>query len=205
MFAPQAAIFTAAHAGKTQGRVGLGQGTKTVKVGGVKWEGKRVSFEDGEEPGAAEAAAAGEEQGGGQQRLAATGSCTQLDALAAGGGRKKAGTKAAKRAAKRAGKQAHTAATAAAAAEGVAAAPVAGAGAQAAAAVKWTKLICRELQAAAGQQLQRKELQRRVVAAVAAKHGSIAGGTAALKAAFCERLAASGRWVVEGKSVRLRA
>lgn len=41
----QARIYTAAQAGKTQGKVGLGQATGTVKVGGVKWSGKKVTFE----------------------------------------------------------------------------------------------------------------------------------------------------------------
>jgi len=42
----QTRIFNAAHAGKTQGKVGLGQGTGTVKVAGVKWEGNKVTFSD---------------------------------------------------------------------------------------------------------------------------------------------------------------
>lgn len=49
-------MFNAAHAGKTQGRVGLGQAQRTVKVGGVKWEGsKKVDFgdDDGEGGGSA--------------------------------------------------------------------------------------------------------------------------------------------------------
>ena len=57
------------------------QGTGTVKVGGVKWEGKKVTFEEPE--GGAEAEAAEETAAAGATcaRLTAIGSCTQLDAL----------------------------------------------------------------------------------------------------------------------------
>lgn len=50
-----------------------------------------------------------------------------------------------------------------------------------------------------------RELQRRVVAAVLAKHGVLAPGKAGVKAAFLERLRASSRFVVEGGLVRLAA
>ncbi|PRW56427.1 G patch domain-containing 4 [Chlorella sorokiniana] len=77
----QAAIYNRAQAKKTQGKVGLGQGTGTVKVGGVKWEGKKVTFEEPE--GGAEAEAAEETAAAGATgaRLTAIGSCTQLDTL----------------------------------------------------------------------------------------------------------------------------
>ena len=42
----QTNIFNAAHKGKAQGRVGLGQGTGAVKVGGVTFCGKKVTFEE---------------------------------------------------------------------------------------------------------------------------------------------------------------
>ena len=56
----QTEIYMAAHNKKTQGKVGLGQGTGTMKVGGVKWAGSKVSFEEEEQQqaGAAPAAAA---------------------------------------------------------------------------------------------------------------------------------------------------
>lgn len=40
----QEKIFNAAHAGKTQGKVGLGQQTRTVKVGGG-WQGHKITFD----------------------------------------------------------------------------------------------------------------------------------------------------------------
>lgn len=78
----QEKLYMEAHAGKTQGRVGLGQGTGTVKVGGVKWEGRKVTFEEtpagGGEQGADEAAAR-------RALQAAAGSSTCLDQLAGEG------------------------------------------------------------------------------------------------------------------------
>ena len=62
----QTAIYMAAHNKKTQGKVGLGQGTGTMKVGGVKWAGSKVSFEEEEQQqasGAPAAAAAADEVG----------------------------------------------------------------------------------------------------------------------------------------------
>jgi hypothetical protein len=50
----QTRIFNAAHAGKTQGKVGLGQGTGTVKVAGMKWEGNKVTFDDDNNGGGGE-------------------------------------------------------------------------------------------------------------------------------------------------------
>ncbi|KAL4422211.1 hypothetical protein ABPG77_009686 [Micractinium sp. CCAP 211/92] len=67
----QARIYTTAQAKKAQGKVGLGQGTGTVKVGGVKWEGKKVSFEDAEEGGDEAAAAAAAGTGAGSEDAAA--------------------------------------------------------------------------------------------------------------------------------------
>lgn len=60
------------------------QGTGTVKVGGVKWEGKKVTFEEPEGGAEAEAAeeAAAAADGGAGARLTAIGSCTHLDTLA---------------------------------------------------------------------------------------------------------------------------
>lgn len=174
----QARIFTAAHASKTQGKVGLGQGTGTVKVGGVKWEGKRVSFEEGEGQGEA-----GEEAAPASgARLEAIGSCTHLDALAHGaeGGKQRGGER----------RQGEAAAVAAGEWEG---------------AVKWRKLITAQLQAVERQQLSFKELQRRVLAAVMAKHGSLVSSKAAVKAAFRSRLEGSSKFVVEGKLVCLRS
>lgn len=42
----------AAHASKTQGRVGLGQAQRAVKVGGVAWTGTKVQFDEAGEDGA---------------------------------------------------------------------------------------------------------------------------------------------------------
>jgi hypothetical protein len=47
--AQQEKLYHAAHAGKTQGKVGLGQRSGPVKIGGVKWSGKKVAFEEEEE------------------------------------------------------------------------------------------------------------------------------------------------------------
>jgi hypothetical protein len=83
----QARIWTAAQAGKTQGKVGLGQGTGTIKVGGVKWAGSRVTFggdaaeEDGQ-PGNEPAAPAAKAR---KKKLAAAGSSTRLAQLESGG------------------------------------------------------------------------------------------------------------------------
>lgn len=41
----QARIYNDAQAGKANGKIGLGQATRTMKVGGVQWAGKKVSFE----------------------------------------------------------------------------------------------------------------------------------------------------------------
>lgn len=155
--------------------MGLGQGTGTVKVGGVKWEGKRVSFEEPEEEkGGGEAAAAD----AGSAPLAATGSCTHLDHLAGGAG---------------GGQGAAAAGQAAPTADGWASA------------VKWKKIIVSQLQAAEARQLRLKELQRLVVAAVLAKHSSIVQSKAAVKAALAARLGSSSKWAVQGKLVRLRS
>lgn len=151
------------------------QGTGTVKVGGVKWEGKKVTFEE-PEGGAAEAEA-GEEGGAAGPRLTAIGSCTHLDTLA---------------------QQPQQAAAVVQQAEGQ---QEGGWEAQ----VKWRKIIAAQLQGAEGQQLRVKELQRLVVAAVLAKHGALVSSKAAVKVAFAARLEGSSKFVVEGKLVRLRS
>jgi hypothetical protein len=175
--------------------VGLGQGTGTVKVGGVKWEGKRVSFEEAE-PGAeaddgpaADAAAAD-----GGDRLAAIGSCTALDALAAE--QRQISGQATEQAAGGTRKR-----------------PTAGKATEVAdvpvdsweAAVKWRKIISAQLQTAQQQQLKLKQLQRQVVAAVLAKHGKLVSSKAAIKAAFVSRLGSSSKFVVDDGLVRLRS
>lgn len=151
------------------------QGTGTVKVGGVKWEGKKVTFEEPE--GGAEAEAAEETAAAGATgaRLTAIGSCTQLDAL---------GQQGAQQAVQQAAQQEDS-----------------GWAAQ----VKWKKIISAQLQGAEGQQLRLKQLQRQVVEAVLAKHSSLVSSKAAVKAAFAERLEGSSKFVVEGKLVRLRS
>ena len=214
----QARIYTAAHAGKAQGKVGLGQGTGTIKAGGVKWEGRKVTFKEDEETGgeAASAPAAA--------RLAAAGSSTRLDALggsasgevAAGGQQQQQKKK----------KKQKTKVTAASDTSGEAAPqppqPVqqrgkgrksvsaAAAGATQGgweASVKWKKLITRTLQAAPGRQLRVRELQQQVVAAVLARHAAAVaagGGKGAVKAALATRLAQRSRlFAVDGKVVRL--
>lgn len=179
-------IYKSAQAKKTQGKVGLGQGTGTVKVGGVKWEGKKVSFDDPEggpeDAAPAAAAAAGGDAAagaGGKARLAAiAGSSTHLDALPAAV---------------------------------LQTASPAGAGEQQqeegewAAAVKWKKIITQQLSGAAQQRLKLKELQRLVVAAVMEKHGGAGASKAAVKAALGSRLEGSSKFVLEGKLVRLRS
>ncbi|KDD74363.1 hypothetical protein H632_c1370p0 [Helicosporidium sp. ATCC 50920] len=45
----QAAVYMAAFAGQTKGRVGLGQGSGPLKIGGVKWGGTRTVLGDEEE------------------------------------------------------------------------------------------------------------------------------------------------------------
>lgn len=48
----QEKVFADAHAGKTQGRVGLGQLTRSLKIEGGNWKGERVTFgDDGEAQG----------------------------------------------------------------------------------------------------------------------------------------------------------
>ena len=178
-FNGQANIYNAAQASKTQGKVGLGQSTRTVKVGGVKWEGKKVTFEDGAavdeedcgEGGEAAAAIADDDGSGRGTALHALASSTALDELAT-----------AERQQQQQQQQPegwHSA-------------------------VKWRKVIAAQLTAAPGGTLRLKALQRAVVATVLAKHGSIVmGGKASVKAAFMVRLLASSRFVVEGKHVRL--
>lgn len=213
----QARIYTTAQAKKAQGKVGLGQGTGTVKVGGVKWEGKKVSFEDAEEGGdeAAEGEAGGADVSRG--RLAATGSSTHLAALAgsaeAEAAEQPAEAAAAKGSKKKKGKRKDGAAAGAAAEnaapQAAAAGTAAGSGDAGAtaweAAVKWKKLITQQLAAAEQQQLRLKELQRLVVAAVLEKHGGVVSSKAAVKAAFASRLESSSKFVVEGKLVKLRS
>ncbi|KAL6770105.1 hypothetical protein ACKKBG_A33620 [Auxenochlorella protothecoides x Auxenochlorella symbiontica] len=48
----QEGVYMAAHASKTQGRVGLGQAQRAVKVGGVAWTGTKVQFDEAGEDGA---------------------------------------------------------------------------------------------------------------------------------------------------------
>ena len=162
----QAAIYNDAQAKKTQGKVGLGQGTGTVKVGGVKWEGKRVSFEEEQQEAAdtdtaADAGAPGATGAlGSSSRLAALGGCETADAAAAVQGW--------------------------------------------ADAVKWKKVIVAQLAAAEQGQLRVRELEKAVVSAVLAKHGSVVLRRADVKAAFAVRLqAGSSKWVLEGRRVRL--
>ncbi|KAL4443491.1 hypothetical protein ABPG75_011228 [Micractinium tetrahymenae] len=212
----QARIYTAAQAKKAQGKVGLGQGTGTVKVGGVKWEGKKVSFEDAEEGGGEAADEAGGE-GAPRGRLAAIGSSTHLATLAGGGEADALDAAAAAEAAaagkggkKKKGKGKGKDKAAPAAAEDTAPpAPAAGAADAAApsweASVKWKKIISQQLAAAEQQQLKLKELQRLVVAAVLDKHGGGLASKAAVKAAFASRLEGSSRFVVQGKLVKLRS
>lgn len=220
----QARIYTAAQAKKSQGRVGLGQGTGTVKVGGVKWEGKKVSFEDAEEGGGdAAAGEAGCDGGAAASRLAAIGSSTHLAALAGGAEaeptEQAADPPAGKRGKKRKGggkDKDKVAGAGTAAAEAPARAPpvpvAAGAAGVADAsspswadAVKWKKIISRQLAAAEQQQLRLKELQRLVVAAVLAKHSGSGASKAAVKAALASRLESSSKFVVQGKLVKLRS
>jgi hypothetical protein len=90
----QARIYTAAQAGKTQGKTGLGQSTGTLKVGGVKWEGNKTTF--GEDGGLGEPAAkkvATPEQGGAaakktkkKAKLAAAGAAAAAAAAEAAAG-----------------------------------------------------------------------------------------------------------------------
>ncbi|KAL4858564.1 G patch domain-containing protein 4 [Chlorella vulgaris] len=181
----QARIFTTAHATKTQGKVGLGQGTGTIKVGGVKWQGKRVNFAEtdgGKSAEAREAAAAG-----GGTGLAAIGSSTQLDALAAKGKQKRKAAAAQQAQQQQQGQQQEQPAVTD----------------EWQGAVKWRKIICQQLQEAAQQQLKVKQLQRLVVAAVLAKHGNTVASKAAVKAAFASKLDGSSKWVVEDSMVRL--
>jgi hypothetical protein len=179
-------IYKSAQAKKTQGKVGLGQGTGTVKVGGVKWEGKKVSFDDPEggtevAAQAAAAAAGGDAAAGGKARLAAiAGSSTHLDALPAAEQQQQAAAPAG------AAKQQQE--------EG-----------EWAAAVKWKKIITQQLSGAAQQPLKLKELQRLVVAAVLEKHGSAGASKAAVKAALGSHLEGSSKFALEGKLVHLRS
>ena len=158
----------------------LAQGTGTVKVGGVKWEGKKVTFEE-PEGGAAEAEAA-EEGGAAGPRLTAIGSCTHLDALAQQAQQELQQAQQAQQQQAEGRQQGGW--------EGQ---------------VKWKKIIAAQLQGAQGQQLRLKELQRLVVAAVLAKHGALVSSKAAVKAAFAARLEGSSKFVVDGKLVRLRS
>lgn len=187
----QANIWTAAQAKKTQGKVGLGQGTGTVKVGGVKWEGKKVTFDDpADPPMAAAAAPAAEEAADGEDgdeaeeqrrsargRLAAASSSSHLDTLGAGSDSKGIGIQ------RQPGSQQQ----------------------QWDSLVKWKKIISAQLAQAPGGQLRMKQLQRQVVAAVLEKHGGIVSSKAGVRAAFLVRLESSSKFVVEGKLVRLRA
>ena len=61
--ADQEALFMDAHGGKTEGRVGLGRRSDAnpLKVGGARWEGKKVAFADADADGEEQA----EEGGGG--------------------------------------------------------------------------------------------------------------------------------------------
>jgi hypothetical protein len=166
----QEKLYMEAHAGKTQGRVGLGQGTGTVKVGGVKWEGRKVTFEevpaDGSEQGTNEAAAR-------RALLAAAGSSTCLDQLAG----EEPGEEPD-------GKE-----------------PGAGWEAR----IKWRKIVLRLLGAAPGGEMRLAALRKLVAGEVACKLGGIgkAVGKRELRSALEERLLASSKFVVDGKSVRL--
>ncbi len=152
------------------------QGTGTVKVGGVKWEGKKVTFEEPEGGAEAEAAEEAAAAGGTGARLTAIGSCNHLDTLA--------------QQAQQGAQQEQQAQQDDDSWQ---------------VQVKWKKIISSQLQGAEGQQLRLKQLQRQVVAAVLAKHSSLVSSKAAVKAAFAARLEGSSKFVVEGKLVRLRS
>jgi hypothetical protein len=145
----QAGIYEAAQAGKTQGRVGLGQRSRTVKVGGVAWEGSKVTFGEGGGGGAA---------ADGKPAAAADGGGAGSD----GGDAAEGGWEAR---------------------------------------AKLKKRLLKILGAAPGGALKLKALHAAVAEAVAAA----APGKRALRAAVEAKLAASSRFKVDGRVVRLAA
>ncbi|GAB4815210.1 hypothetical protein N2152v2_002256 [Parachlorella kessleri] len=195
----QERVYMAAHAGKVAKgtKKGLGQSQAVGKVGGVKWAGSKVTFQDDDN------ASAGDGSDDRQRcpKLAAVGSSTHLDALAgaevaapgASGGRDEG---------QGGEEQPNGPAATSAAAEVAGRAPVWQAG------VKWRKLITQALQAAPGGALKLKDLQKQVAAAALEKLGAAApsgGGKKELRAEVAARVQGSSRFVVEGKVVRLKS
>lgn len=188
--ANQEKLYHDAHAGKTQGKIGLGQRSGPVKIGGVKWSGKKVSFEeDAAVQGEAEGEGPGNEDEEDDDRgendasegeiaarkaaLHAVGSSTGLADLNLGGEDSEAAVRAVLP--------------------------------EWAADIKWKKVVIRALEAAPGKELKLKALRSAVTAAVTAKLGPGTNiGKAEVQVQVESTITSSSKFVVEGKRVKLK-
>ncbi|KAG7672834.1 hypothetical protein Ndes2526B_g08310 [Nannochloris sp. 'desiccata'] len=193
----QETLYHAAHAGKTQGKVGLGQRSGPVKIGGVKWSGKKVAFE--EEGSEKEATSSGGEEENERKKkkkaeLKAVGSSTGLAKLETSS-RKKSKKKDKKKS------TIETDTTIAGSERGVSAEWVTN--------IKWKKVLTKTLEAAPGGELKLKALHSAVTATVVkglGRNGSSSMGvvsTEHVQVQVENTIAASSKFVLEGKKVKL--
>ena len=180
--AQQEKLYHDAHAGKSQGKIGLGQRSGTMKIGGVKWAGKKVQFEEEVAVEGAPGKSSAEDDADGdtaadadlirKAALRAVGSSTGLADLEAGVDSEPAAS---------------------------AAMP------DWAVTIKWKKIISRALEAAPGGELKFKALRSAVTAAVTEKldPGSNVG-KAEVQAQVESAITSSSKFVVEGKRVKLK-
>lgn len=182
----QEKLYHAAHAGKTQGKVGLGQRSGPVKIGGVKWSGKKVAFEEEEEEEKAKSkilcSNVGEEElkkkkekkkNKRKVELTTVGTSASLVDIAAG-------TKAADVSAEWVGS------------------------------IKWKKVLTKTLETAPGGELKLKALHSAVTASIVQQRGGHGGHSMMISTEHVQvqvenTIAASSKFILQGKKVKLAA
>ena len=197
----QEKLYNAAQAGKTQGRVGLGQRSGTVKIGGVKWSGKKVAFEEEEEKNGVVIPSSENESDGEEKKkkrkadLKAVGSSTGLADL----GDEKTSRK--KESKKMKGNSKTKAGTDTGNDDPTEAEQLEPA-ADWVSSIKWKKVLTKTLEAAPGGELKLKALHSAVTATVIEKVGSVMNQEH-VQVHVESTIASSSKFVVEGKRVRL--
>jgi hypothetical protein len=194
----QEKLYHAAHAGKTQGKVGLGQRSGPVKIGGVKWSGKKVAFEEEEEVVNPSSSSGSDEEEDADKKkkkekkrkaeLKAVGSSTGLDEL----------ENSKKKSKKKEKKKSKNEVSGIAAVVEVPCADWVSS-------IKWKKVLTKTLEAAPGRELKLKALHSAVTATVVEKvqSGSVVVSTEHVKIHVEKTIASSSKFIVEGKKVRL--
>jgi len=199
----QEKLYHAAHAGKTQGKVGLGQKSGPVKIGGVKWSGKKVAFEEEDVEKEDNSIRSSGEEGDGKKKkkkrkaeLKAVGSSSRLvdiETSSSSSRLKKSKTKLKNN-------SNTTTDTGIAATEP-------GASAEWGSSIKWKKVLTKILEAAPGGELKLKALHSAVTARVMEQVGNGSSGmvvsTEHVQVKVESTIAASSKFVIQGKKVKL--